>query len=225
MVFIEPITSNPALKAIIEKAVKPILSARQPDTIGKIVEYYPENHTADIEIYVAGAEVQRYGIPLPRVSGIIGRDPRPGDDIWVSFYNGDMSRPYVVMVFDGNNKMRDELTLQQKSLIPDTWDGGDYGIFADTGENWHDTFMDAPAMVDIDRIMQEESRASANTVGLVHPVNGASVTIDDAGRIEALTINGMGVRLDPNSGVVTVFGSKVNIWCDTLTINGKEVTT
>lgn len=118
----EPWNANPALKTIIEKAVKPLLNSYQRDLFGRILEYHPDTNTADIEVYFAGAAVPRYGVPLPKFSGLIGKDPVPGDEVWVSFYNGDFSRPYIVMVFDSTyTTTRDELALKQRAKIPDFW--------------------------------------------------------------------------------------------------------
>ncbi|MEW6770003.1 MAG: hypothetical protein AB1330_01235 [Bacillota bacterium] len=114
--------ANPALKAIVEKAVKPLLNSYRRDLKGRIIAYYPESNTADIEVEFVGGVVPRYNVPLPRVSGLIGRDPEPGDEVWVSFCDGDFSRPYVLAVFDSAyTKTRDELFLRQRSKIPDFW--------------------------------------------------------------------------------------------------------
>lgn len=116
----EPINSNPAVQAIIEKAVKPVLESRHPDTVGKIVNYYSETNTADIEVSVGGARLLRYDVPVPRQIGLIGRDPRPGDEVWVSFAGGDPGSPYITMLYDSNyrSRSRNNLRLRAKNNLP-----------------------------------------------------------------------------------------------------------
>jgi len=114
------LVTNPALRAIIEKAVKPVLQTRQPDVVGKILAYYPETNTIDVEYEWAGVAIQRGGIPLlrPHGMGLIARDPWPGDEVWISFYNDDVSHPYAVMVVDQDEKKYGGFGLKEKAKAP-----------------------------------------------------------------------------------------------------------
>ncbi|AOQ24722.1 hypothetical protein MTAT_04790 [Moorella thermoacetica] len=116
----EPINANPAVRAIIEKAVKPVLESRHPDTSGRIIQYYPQTNTADIEINIGGAKLLRYDVPVPKQVGLIGRDPQPGDEVWVSFAGGDPGSPYITMLYDSNylSRTRSTLKLQARSNLP-----------------------------------------------------------------------------------------------------------
>lgn len=81
---------------------------------------------------------------------------------------------------------------------------------------WKEKLLGDLAMTDLDAMAARARRASADTVGLVHPVHGASVTVDDEGRIDLFTFGPVGIRIDPRSGSVNIYAAKV-------TINGKEV--
>ncbi|MEW6770002.1 MAG: hypothetical protein AB1330_01230 [Bacillota bacterium] len=86
-----------------------------------------------------------------------------------------------------------------------------------------DLLREELAMVDIDAAMGEEGHASATTVGVVHPVNGASVTVDDHGRIDLFTVGPIGLRFDPRSGKLLILARQIELWCESVYLNGQRV--
>jgi len=66
-------------------------------------------------------------------------------------------------------------------------------------------------MVNIPEHLNAYKQLTPNTVGLVHPVNGVSLTIDDDGRVEVFTRNYMSFRLDPTTGTATIFAPVIKM--------------
>lgn len=116
-----PFQSNPALQAIIERAVKPLLDSRQHDASGTILEYHPETNTADILVNIAGEKVRYNQVALPFQAGVIGKDPAPGDEVWVSFQAGNIGDPKIVMLYDGVGRGLDSKRLRARARIPAFW--------------------------------------------------------------------------------------------------------
>ncbi|AOQ24723.1 hypothetical protein MTAT_04780 [Moorella thermoacetica] len=77
-------------------------------------------------------------------------------------------------------------------------------------------------MLDIDRLKEEDAYASSDTVGLVHPKNGASITIEDDGSIKVVT-DLMGIAIEPDMGRINIFAPKINFITPELTVNGKKL--
>lgn len=77
-------------------------------------------------------------------------------------------------------------------------------------------------MLDIDKLKEEEAFASSDTVGLVHPQNGASITIEDDGSINIVT-DMMGITLEPDMGRINIFAPKINFITPEMTLNGKKI--
>lgn len=76
--------------------------------------------------------------------------------------------------------------------------------------------------VDVDALLEAEEHASPNTVGLVHPVNGASLTLDDDGRIEMWTAGGQGLRID-TQGYMVLVSPTVSVSCNSFLVNGQPL--
>jgi hypothetical protein len=80
-------------------------------------------------------------------------------------------------------------------------------------------------MIDLGAQIQQQAQGSATRVGTVHSTTGASLTIEDDGSIVASTANGMGLRVDATTGVVSLVGSDIQQWCTSLEIQGSQGST
>lgn len=89
--------------------------------------------------------------------------------------------------------------------------------------SWKEKLYDDPTMVDIDAMADRARRASTHTVGLVHPIHGASVVIDDRGVIDLFSFAPVGIRIDPRTGSVNVYAAPVNVSADGVVVDAVSV--
>lgn len=88
---------------------------------------------------------------------------------------------------------------------------------------WKEKLYNDPAMVNIDAMAEQARRAPTHTVGLVHPIHGASVIIDDRGVIDLFSFAPVGIRIDPRSGSVNVYAAPVNVLADRVAVDAVSV--
>jgi hypothetical protein len=66
----------------------------------------------------------RYGqVIMPHNARTIGRDPAPGDEVWISFLGSNHRKPYVVSLLDSNYQYATGLEQQTtaQALTPSYW--------------------------------------------------------------------------------------------------------
>lgn len=119
--------SNPLHEAIHQKVVKPALNNRLHDTPGRIMKYNNNTNRATVQFKspVSGEELIHNNIPIELGSGgFHSAGPFVGDQVWLSFRQGNANNPYISAFIDeeyelGRRQSR-LLHKRQGPMVPDS---------------------------------------------------------------------------------------------------------
>ena len=96
---------NEIQQALYRTVVEPALRRRQQDVRGVIVDYNNDTNTATVEFQSPDNESTAIMEHVPvniGAGGVHAAGPFEGDEVWISFVNGNIALPQVISVIDRN---------------------------------------------------------------------------------------------------------------------------
>lgn len=94
----------------------------------------------------------------------------------------------------------------------------------ETYPEWKHKLMDKTSESDVKQTIDDEKQdyfISPNEVALKHPETGATVRLNDDGSVDIFADDTLGIRLDPTTQSVNIYGENVNIFSKKLNLKTK----
>lgn len=213
---------------LIKNIIDPNDSSKLSNAIGQVVSYSSEYNKASV--FVKGTNgKENYNlknVPI-QLSGIgmHSSSLEEGDMVYIQFNNNSFFQPKIVGFADEKyslNTKRKEKHTRKGALISSVKEIK--GDIAPSSERWIDvsnkndkylSFRYSNPIEDISKSISEKGYFNNKEVGLYNPISSSIIKVKDDGIIDIFTSTNVGVRINPLSRTIEMFGdvsTKSNNW-------------
>lgn len=217
-------------QAIKEKVVEPHDRQRFDLITGQVMSYDEETNTATIcyKDSKTGGLMTQERVPVELSGlGIIASGPFPGDQVYLSFVNGNQLKPKVVAKTDEayanytrpltkhgrKGAFLTDYLSNVSSFIGGLFKGEENTAIQD---DWIDDSSSSVTYKGYQQYSTDDFTAKGENwayyrtaeVGFTHPLNSSTMKIRDNGVIESFASTNCGIRIDPNSHSLNLISSK-----------------
>lgn len=218
----------PLKDLIYEKIVKPYNDNTFDTVVANIVSYNNIKNKASIEFQdpKGSGLIELDNVPVQLgTGGVHSAGPFVGDQVWVSFVNKSLMHPKIVSLCDEKYVIntRNKLTHTRKgSYLPEQFNSykeynpninfddinpisDDWIDYDNTDSSKYAEYTSDPVS---DLITQMSNISNYNTEepGITHPLNSSTMKIKNNGAIDVFVSTNQGVRIDPQTKTISIFG-------------------
>jgi hypothetical protein len=210
---------NPVHEAIYRSVVKPAMSNRKMSVEGSImhVDYYSNTARVYWRDPDSSAERESLNVPLPvDGDGVYKQAVEAGDLVTLAFKNGNHNNPYITIV----HKKQQGISYESKNGA---------GIPKETikqpqSSSWKNVLMDlhyGHEIIDNGSESAKDYIIKEYEVALKHKETGAVVKLTDDGFVDIFAGPQVGVRIDPHTNSINLFGDNVNVSANNFNLRTK----
>jgi hypothetical protein len=219
-------------KSIIEKVIKPYNDNTFDTVIAEIVEYDNLKNKATIKFQDPknSGIIRLDNVPVQLGSGgVHSAGPFVGDQVWVNFVNKSLLHPKIVALADERYNLKTRKRFQHTrkgSYLPEQMNcyaqynpDVSFDDICPLCDDWFDlsntnvgkyAAHTADPLDDLMKKMTNTSNYNTDEPGITHPQNSSTIKIRNNGAIDLFVATNQGVRIDPNTKTISIFGINEN---------------
>lgn len=205
---------------LMQNVVTPKLSNKLSNAIGQVIEYDSVNNVASVFVNnLNGKEsynLDRVPIQLSG-SGVHSAPLSYGDMVYIQFNNNSIFQPKIIGFADECyqlNTKKKQKHLRKGTLIStqEKMEGDiepSYKKWIDFNKSYDKNipFRYENPVKDISKMMSSKGYFNGKEIGLYNPKSSAIVKIKDDGTIDIFTSTNVGIRVNPNTKCIEMFGN------------------